>query len=93
MAKVFLHLLNIFYMQTKVKCIEYEGNTVKDIILTFIKEHGNKLDKQLLSKNKKLLDDQILILLNGRNIKYLDKYKTKLNDEDRIHLSVALAGG
>ena len=93
MALVNLNLLNIFYLQTKKKSIEYEGKTVKEVLFKFIKENGQKLDGNLLSKNKKKLDKQILILVNGRNIKYLNNYKTKLNDGDQLYLSVPLAGG
>ena len=93
MAKVNLNLLNIFYLLTKEKALEYEGNTVKDVISQFLKDYGDKLDHQILSKNKKKLDSQILILVNGRNIKYLNGYKTKLQDGWNIHLSVPLAGG
>ena len=93
MAKVNLNLLNIFYLQTKKKSVEYDGKTVKEIISKFIEEHSHELDGQLLSKNKKKLDKQILILLNGRNIKYLKNYKTELRDGDQLHISVPLAGG
>lgn len=93
MAKVNLNLLNIFYLLTKEKVLEYEGNTVKDVISQFLKDYGDKLDHQIVSKNKKKLDSQILILVNGRNIKYLNGYKTKLQDGWNIHLSVPLAGG
>ena len=93
MAKVNLNLLNIFYLLTKEKALEYEGNTVKDVISQFLKDYGDKLDHQIVSKNKKKLDSQILILVNGRNIKYLNGYKTKLQDGWNIHLSVPLAGG
>ncbi len=47
----------------------------------------------MLSKNKKKFNSQVLILLNGRNIKYLKDYKTKLKDSDEVYLSYALAGG
>jgi len=93
MAKVNLNLLNVFYLLTKEKALEYEGNTVKDVISQFLKDYGDKLDLQMVSKNKKKLNSQILILVNGRNIKYLDGYKTKLQDGWNIHLSVPLAGG
>ena len=93
MAKVKLHLLNIFQLKINKKFIEYEGKTVGDIISQFISEHRDKLDVEMLSRDKKKFDSQILILLNGRNIKYLKNYKTALNDEDDIYLSFALAGG
>ena len=93
MAKVKLNLLNIFQLRTNKKCIEYEGKNVGDIISQFLIEHIDKLDDALLSKNKKQFNSQILILLNGRNIKYLKNYKTKLDDGDELYLSYALAGG
>ncbi len=93
MAKVNLNLLNIFYLQIKEKSIEYNGRTIKEVISKFVKDHGHKLDSQMLNKNKNKLDKQILILVNGRNIKYLNNYKTELKDGDNIHLSVPLAGG
>ena len=93
MAKVNLHLLNIFYLKTNKKLIEYEGKTVGVIISKFIKDYNEKLDNSLLSKNRKKLDSQILVLVNGRNIKYLKKDRTKLTDGDNIHISVPMAGG
>jgi len=93
MAKIKLNLLNIFQLRVDKKSIEYEGKTVGDIITQFIKEHKDKLDNELLGKNKKKFNPQILILLNGRNIKYLKKYRTILKDNDELYLSYALAGG
>ncbi len=93
MAKVKLNLLNIFQLKTNIKFIEYEGKIVGDIISQFLREHKSKLGDEMLSKNKKKFNSQVLILLNGRNIKYLKEYKTKLKDSDEMHLSFALAGG
>jgi len=93
MAKVKLHLLNIFQLKLEKKFIEYEGKTVGKIISQFLNENGDKLDYELLSKNKKKFNSQVLILLNGRNIRYLKNYKTVLNDGDDLYLSFALAGG
>ena len=93
MVKVKLNLLNIFQLRTDKKFVEYEGKTVGDIISQFLKEHKSKLDDEMLSKNKKKFNSQVLILLNGRNIKYLKDYKTKLKDSDEVYLSYALAGG
>ncbi|MFX1574306.1 MAG: MoaD/ThiS family protein [Promethearchaeota archaeon] len=93
MARVKLNLLNIFQLKLNKKSIEYEGKTVGDIISKFLNEYKEKLDDAILSKNKKKFHPQILILLNGRNIKYLKNYKTRLKDADEIYLSFALAGG
>ncbi len=93
MAKIDLKLLNIFQMKLEKKSIEYEGKTVGLVLKKFIQEYGDKLDDGLLDKKKKKLHPQMLVLLNGRNIAYLKKYKTKLNDGDVLYLSVPLAGG
>jgi len=93
MAKVKLNLLNIFQLRINKKSINYEGKTVRDIMSQFLSENRDKLDVELLDKNKKKFDSHVLILLNGRNIKYLKNYKTSLKDGDELHLSYALAGG
>jgi len=93
MAKVKLNLLNIFQLKIDKRYIEYEGKTVGDVIIQFLNENSDKLDDEMLSKNKKKFNSQILILLNGRNIKYLKNYKTNLKDDDNLYLSFALAGG
>ena len=93
MAKVKLHLLNIFQLKLNQKFIEYEGKNVGVIISQFLGEYKEKLGEDLLNKSRTKLNSQILILLNGRNIKYQKNYKTKLNDNDDIYLSFALAGG
>lgn len=93
MAQVNLNLLNIFQLRINKKSIEYNGKTVGNIVSQFLKEYGNKLDAELLNKNKQKLNTHILILLNGRNIKYLKNYKTSLKDGDDLYLSYPLAGG
>jgi molybdopterin converting factor small subunit len=93
MAKVELNLLNIFWLYVKKKKLEYQGKKVGDIISQFINEYKDELDGKLLSKNKKKLNSQMLILLNGKDIQYMKKYKTKLKDGDKIYLSAPLSGG
>ncbi|MFX1275033.1 MAG: hypothetical protein ACFFBP_19910 [Promethearchaeota archaeon] len=93
MVKIVLNLLNIFQLRTQQKSIEYDGDTVGDIIKQFVKEFRDKLDPGLLDKKKKKLNKGMLILLNGRNIEFLDKYKTKLKVEDKLYVSVPLGGG
>jgi len=93
MPKVKLHLLNIFQLKINKKFIEYEGKNVGDIISQFLGKYRESLGEDLLDKSRTKLNPQILILLNGRNIKYLKNYKTKLNENDELYLSFALAGG
>ena len=60
MVKVDLNLLNIFVLRVKKNKIQYEGDTVGDIISQFLKEYKDLLDDGILSKNKKKLSGCIL---------------------------------
>lgn len=88
-----LNLLNIFVLRVKKNTIQYEGDTVGDIISQFLKEYKDLLDDGILSRNKKKLSPQMVILLNGRNITYMNNYKTKLNEGDQIYISFPISGG
>jgi molybdopterin converting factor small subunit len=93
LVKVDLNLLNIFVLKVKKNTIQYEGNTVGDIISQFLKEHKNLLDDSILSKNKKKLNPLMIVLLNGRNITYMKNYKTKLKEGDKLYISFPISGG
>ena len=93
MVKVDLNLLNIFVLKVKKNIIQYEGNTVGEIITQFLKEHKYLLDDSILSKNKKKLNPIMVILLNGRNITYMKNYKTKLKEGDKLYISFPISGG
>lgn len=93
MVKVDLNLLNIFVLKVKKNKIIYEGDTVGDIISQFLKQYKDLLDDSILSKNKKKLNKNFFILLNGRNITYMKKYKTKLKEGDQLYISFPISGG
>jgi molybdopterin converting factor small subunit len=93
MVKVDLNLLNIFVLRVKKNTIQYEGDTVSDIVSQFLKEYKDLLDDSILTKNKKKLNPQMIILLNGRNITYMKNYKTKLSEGDQLYLSFPISGG
>lgn len=93
MPEIKLNLLNIFALKLKKNSVVYEGETVKDIITQFVKEHKDKLDDGLLNKSGKKLNKTILILVNGRSVEYLDGMNTKLNEGDQVFVSIPLSGG
>lgn len=73
--------------------MDYQGETVGEIILQFERDHLENLPDYLKSKDHKQLNDQILILLNGSNIKNLSGKKTRIKKGDEIQLSVPIIGG
>ncbi|MGV9203605.1 MAG: MoaD/ThiS family protein [Promethearchaeia archaeon] len=93
MATIDLKLLNFYYLKTKKSLLHYKGETVLDIIQRFINEYKNKLDENMLNKDKNGLSSDTIILVNGRNIEYLEGMDTKLSNGDRIVLSLRMAGG
>jgi molybdopterin converting factor small subunit len=93
MKTIELNLLNIFTLRTKKKKLTYEGSTVGDIITQFVKDYKDKLDNNLLDKKKKRLHPDMVILLNGKDIKHLKKYKTSVNEGDKLFISYPISGG
>ncbi len=93
MAKVKLHLLNIFRLELKMQYIEMEASTVSEVITKFEKEHIKKLPEYLKTKDGKHLMEHVLILLNGANTKNPEEQNTSLQDGDEIQLSVPIIGG
>ena len=93
MANVELNLLNIFALRIKKQKLFYEGKMVGEIISKFLEEYKDQLDDSILSKDKKKLNPQMVILLNGRNISYLKNYKTKLKEGDKLYISFPISGG
>ncbi|TFF90347.1 MAG: hypothetical protein EU548_03490 [Promethearchaeota archaeon] len=91
MPRVKINLLNMFRIKLGKKYVEYEGNTVRDIISKFVEEHKEDINPKLIDNG--LLREENIILLNGRDIKYLNQYDTKLKKGDKIHLSIPLGGG
>ena len=80
-------------LRVKKNTIQYEGDTVGDIVSQFLTEYKDLLDDSILTKNKKKLNPQMIILLNGRNITYMKNYKTKLSEGDQLYLSFPISGG
>ena len=59
----------------------------------FLGEYSETLDKTLVDPESKDLQQYILILLNGRNIRFLDGRDTKLKEGDVIAISPPIGGG
>ncbi len=78
-----------------IGCKEIEVHAKKISILELIKKISRKVEKDLtnkLTQDKKLITGTI-ILLNGRNIHYLDKLNTIVSDGDNINIFPPGGGG
>ena len=91
--EVTLKLLALFYSQVGQHELTYNAETVGAVLEKFIGEYSETLDKTLINPESKELQQYILILLNGRNIRFLDGRDTKLKEGDVIAISPPIAGG
>ena len=91
--KITIQLLNIFRLELKKQSVSYEGTNVGEVIKSFEHEYLDQLPSYLKSKDKKHLNKQILILVNGANINNMDGLNTSLDEGDEVQLSVPIIGG
>jgi molybdopterin synthase sulfur carrier subunit len=92
-AKITLKLLSLFWDAVGSHELTYEGNTINEILTKFIEQYGKSLDKSLIDHKTKRLRPYILVLINGRNILFLNGFNTSLHDGDVIAISPPIAGG
>lgn len=71
--------------------VEIEAEDVEDVINKLIKKYGSEMEKVLLESGT--LKETISILVNGRNIIYLEGVETKLNENDKVTIFPQVAGG
>lgn len=87
--KFFAHIRNY----TGVK--ETEINrcaTVRELMDELCVKHGKKFEK-LIYTDEHLLSDEIIILVNGRNIVHLESLNTPLEQGDEVSIFPVVAGG
>ncbi len=93
-AEITLKLLALFYSQVGKNELKYNNvETVGDVIDQFLEEYSDSLEKTLFDPKTKTLQQYILILLNGRNIHFLNGRDTILTDGDVVAISPPIAGG
>jgi molybdopterin synthase sulfur carrier subunit len=72
--------------------IQLEDGTNIAQLLDILFKSYNELEKEIFNDNREI-KKYIQILKNGRNIRYLDSIKTKLENNDVIALFPPVAGG
>jgi MoaD family protein len=63
------------------------------LMLVLCECYGKAIKKELLSTNGLELSEDLVILLNGRNICHLDGKNTALSDHDVVSIFPVVAGG
>ena len=79
---------------TGEKEIELDGTdmTVREVLQKLIERYGEKFKKEIMENDDKVKDHYV-ILVNGRNIVFLDGINTKVKDGDLISVFPPVGGG
>ncbi len=69
-----------------------DESTIKDLFSKLFEKYGEDIKKLLIKKTGDL-NDQVVIMVNEKNIRSLDKFDTKIHNNDEIIFLPAIAGG
>lgn len=73
--------------------LEISGPTLMDLLSHLTKGYGSKLEEALFNVQTGRISSSIIILVNGREARFLDGLETKLNDGDEIVIVPPAGGG
>lgn len=77
---------------TKTKQIEVNGyDNLRDLLHKLCDLYGKEFTKKVFKGET--LSDEIIILVNGRNINFLQDLDTPLKEDDEISIFPVVAGG
>jgi MoaD family protein len=70
-----------------------EGSTLEELLATMVKRWGKKLSSRLFESNGTIPLPSIRLMVNGRDIAFLNRMKTELQDRDEVLILPPVAGG
>jgi MoaD family protein len=70
-----------------------EGSTLEELLATMVKRWGTKLSSRLFESNGTIPLPSIRLMVNGRDIAFLNRMKTELQDRDEVLILPPVAGG
>ena len=69
------------------------GATLQDLLIILVKCCGPAFEQGIFQQGSLVLRDDVRLLLNGREIAFLNGLATELQDGDHLSLIPPLAGG
>ncbi|WP_363320903.1 MoaD/ThiS family protein [Desulfobacula sp.] len=69
------------------------NDTFEDLLNALIRVHGETLASYLFEQDGKTLASHIMFMVNGRNIRFLNKEKTILQEGDQVTILLPAGGG
>lgn len=91
MAVVKVFISSTLLEDASSKKLSLEAETVSDILTRLLEIIGDKLRNKIYEGED--LSPRIVILVNNRNVRFINGLNTKVNDGDVIALLPAIAGG
>ncbi|MEM1569668.1 MAG: MoaD family protein [Candidatus Bathyarchaeia archaeon] len=91
MAVVKVFISSTLLEDVSSKKLSLEAETVSDILTRLLEIIGDKLRNKIYEGED--LSSRIVILVNNRNVRFINGLNTKVNDGDVIALLPAIAGG
>ena len=70
-----------------------ERSTLEELLATMVKRWGKELSSRLLESNSSIPLPYIRLMVNGRDIAFLNRLKTELQEGDEILILPHIAGG
>ncbi|MHA1783865.1 MAG: MoaD family protein [Candidatus Helarchaeota archaeon] len=92
-AKVTIKLLLLLQEKIGKSQLKYEAETAGELLSKFLNDYRKDFEEIKILDENGQFKQWMLILLNGRNIRFLDGLDTKLKDDDVIAISPPMAGG
>ena len=69
------------------------GATLQDLLIVLVKSCGPAFEQGIFQQGSPVLRDDVRLLLNGREITFLNGLATELRSGDHLSLIPPLAGG
>lgn len=91
MAVVKVFISSTLLESASSKKLSLEAEIVDDILTKLLEIIGDKFREKIYEGGN--LSPRIVILVNNKNIRFIDGLNTKVNDGDVITLLPAIAGG
>ncbi len=88
----FLSLLKDRFGAKELNMDLEDESTIKDLFSKLFEKYGEDIKKLLIKKTNDL-NDQVVIMVNEKNIRSLDKFDTRIHNNDKIIFLPAIAGG
>ena len=70
-----------------------EGSTLEELLLIMVDKWGEDLSSRLFDSSSKQILPYIRIMINGRDIAFLNRLKTEIQDNDQVLILPPAGGG